>query len=174
MVSATHDHILPDSNFYKNPGVHVIFGDDVLVTGATADKVYAETMRHGARSFMAIYPMLVDPILALTAPETEEMLNTTEVTGQHDDIFASVLGHPNYVPILRALRALLNEENRNDLPDFLSKVPLPNLVRLYVSALNNNFLSDARSAPSMDIIRQYLIEADMLDEQGYCRQGLRA
>ena len=172
-VSAIHDHILPDKNFYKRPGVHVIFGDDVLVTGATADKVYSEAMRNGARSFMAIYPMLVDPILALKAPDTEETLNTREVTGRLDDKFASVLGSPGYTPILRSLRALLNAESRGDLLGFLPKVPLKNLVRLYIAALNNNFLSEARSAPSLYILRQYLIEAGTLDEQGYCRQGLR-
>jgi len=173
-VSAIHDHILPDRNFYERPGVHVIFGDDVLVTGATADKVYIEAMRNGARSFMAIYPMLVDPILALKAPDTEEMLNTREVTGRLDDRFASVLRNPDYTPILRSLRALLNAESRGALLGFLPKVPHQNLVRLYISALNNNFLSEAGSAPSLDILRQYLIEAGTLDEQGYYRQGLRA
>jgi len=169
-VSTVQDHILPAENFYRWPGVHVLFGDDVLVTGATADKVYAHAMRNGAKSFMAVYPMLFDPLQALSAPATEEVLNTTLASGQLDDKFAEILGHPDYVPILRSLRTLLGQHNRTALANFLPRIPLQNLLRLFVSALNNEFLADARCVGSLDIIRRYLVESNALDEHGYPRE----
>jgi hypothetical protein len=173
-VSAVQDHILPAENFYRWPGVHVLFADDVLVTGATADKVYAHAIRNGAKSFMAVYPMLLDPLLALSAPATEEVLNTTLVSGQLDDTFAEILGHHDYVPILRSLRTLLDQHNRDQLADFLPRVPLQNLLKLFVSALNNEFLADVRCAASLDIIRRYLVQLNVLDVHGNPRETVTA
>lgn len=166
-VSTVQDHILPAENFYRWPGVHVLFGDDVLVTGATADKVYAHAMRNGAKSFMAIYPLLLDPLQALNEPATEEVLNTTLASGQLDDTFAAILQHPDYVPILRSLRALLDQHNLAVLANFLPHIPLQNLLKLFVSALNNEFLADVRCMASLDIIRHYLVQSNALDAHGY-------
>lgn len=173
-VSAFQDHVLPAENFYKWPGVHVLFGDDVLVTGATADKVYAHAICNGAKSFMAIYPMLLDPLLALSAPATEEVLNTTRASGRLDDTFAEILGHHDYVPILRSLRTLLDQHNRDALADFLPCIPLQNLRKLFVSALNNEFLADARCRASLEIIQHYLIRSHVLDTEGIPHDTLYA
>jgi len=173
-VSTVQDHILPAENFYRWPGVHVLFGDDVLVTGATADKVYAHAMRNGAKSFVAVYPMLLDPLLVLSAPATEEVLNTTMASGRLDDTFAAILGHPEYVPILRSLRTLLDQHNRIDLAGFLPRIAVQNLLKLYVSALNNEFLADARCGASLEIIRRYLVRSDVLDAHGNPRATLDA
>ena len=171
-ISAAQDHVLPASNFYSWPGVHVIFGDDVLVTGATADKVYAAALLHGAKSFKAIYPVLLDPLLALNNPATEEILNTTDVTGRLDAAFAEVLVEDDFVPILRSLRTLLDDANRPALSGFITTVPLRSLLKLYVSALNNGFLSDHRCAASLTVIKNHLAMTGTLDEYGYpCRRG---
>lgn len=173
-ISAVQDHILPANNFYRWPGVHVLFGDDVLVTGATADKVYAQAMQNGAKSFMSVYPVLLDPLLALRTPATEEVLNTSMASGRLDDTFAAILGHSEYVPILRSLRTLLDKNNCSDLDQFLPRIPLPNLLNLYKSALNNEFLADVRCAKSLNVIRRYLIQAGLLDGRGYPYESARA
>lgn len=171
LISAAQDHVLPAGNFYCCPGVHVIFGDDVLVTGATADKVYAAALLHGAKSFKAIYPVLLDPLLALNTPTTEEILNTTELTGRLDAAFAAVVAQDGYVPILRSLRTLLDEANRPALAGFVATVPLRTLLKLYVSALNNEFLADHRCAASLAIIKLHLVMKGALDENGFpCRR----
>ncbi|KQV83934.1 hypothetical protein ASD15_30830 [Massilia sp. Root351] len=166
-VSALQDHVLPAPDFYRLPGVHVVFGDDVLVTGATADKVYASALANGAKSFMAIYPVLLDPAVALLDPAVEERLNTAMVSGQLDDSFAAVLSSPGYVPILRSLRTLLDNGHVADLHGFLPSVPARNLLRIYISALNNDFLRDPRSAPSLALLRAYLTGTGMLDASGF-------
>mgnify|MGYP000297465744 CR=1 FL=1 len=166
-VSAIQDHVLPASNFYQSPGVHVVFGDDVLVTGGTADKVYASAMANGAKSFMAIYPLLLDPVVALRDPAVEERLNMTSMSGTFDDAFASVLSDRDYVPILRSLRTLLDEQHQHALPAFLPSVPSRNLSRLYVSALNNEFLRDPRCAASLATLRAYLTREGALDAAGF-------
>lgn len=173
-VSAVQDHVLPAENFYRWPGVHVLFGDDVLVTGATADKVYAHAMSNGAKSFIAVYPLLLDPLLALSIPATEEVLNTTLASGHLDDTFAEILGHPDYVPILRSLRTLLDQHNRDALADFLPRIPLQNLLKLFVSALSNEFLADARCAASLATIQRYLVHSNVLDAKGNPRETLYA
>jgi len=169
-VSAVQDHILPAPNFYRWPGVHVVFGDDVLVTGATADKVYASAMANGAKSFMAIYPVLLDPAVALQDPAVEERLNTTSVSGVLDDAFAAVLSAPDYVPILRSLRTLLDAQHEHALAAFLPRVPTRNLLRLYISALNNEFLRDQRCIASLATLRHYLTHEQVLDAAGLLRR----
>lgn len=166
-VSALQDHVLPASNFYRWPGVHVVFGDDVLVTGATADKVYASAMANGAKSFMAIYPMLLDPAVALSDPAVEERLNTSSVSGMLDDAFASLLSAPDFIPILRSLRTLLDADHAHELADFLPRIPTTNLMRLYVSALNNEFLREQRCSAPLDVLRKHLTREQALDAAGY-------
>jgi len=166
-ISELHDHVLPARDFYRSPGVHVVFGDDVLVTGATADKVYASALANGAKSFMAIYPILLDPVVALQDPAVEERLNTTMVSGRLDDAFAAVLSSSDHVPILRSLRTLLDSRHSSELGQFLPHVPNRNLLRLYVSALNNEFLRDVGSAPSLVLLRAHLTAGGMLDVDGF-------
>ena len=165
-VNLVQDHVIPAENFYRWSGVHVIFGDDVLVTGSTADKVLYESMRSGAKSFRAIYPVAIDPSVALRDASVEDRLNAVVVGQRLDDTVAELLSAPNYQPILRTLRLLFGEGNREALAAFLPKVPTPIWLRLYKSALGNEFLSQARCAPSLIILRDYLTEAGLLSSDG--------
>lgn len=165
-VNLVQDHVIPAENFYRWSGVHVIFGDDVLVTGSTADKVFYESMRNGAKSFRAIYPVAIDPLVALSDASVEDRLNSVVVKQKLDDTIAELLSAPNYQPILRTLRLLFGESNREALPTFLSKVPAPTWLRLYKSALGNEFLGQARCVPSLVILRAYLIEVGLLSTDG--------
>ncbi|MNQ88259.1 hypothetical protein D3C85_1035160 [compost metagenome] len=165
-VNLIQDHVIPAENFYRWSGVHVIFGDDVLVTGSTADKVFYESMRNGAKSFRAIYPVAIDPLVALSDASVEDRLNSVVVKQKLDDTIAELLSAPNYQPILRTLRLLFGESNREALPTFLPKVPAPTWLRLYKCALGNEFLGQARCVPSLVILRAYLIEVGLLSTDG--------
>lgn len=165
-VNLVQDHVIPAENFYRWSGVHVIFGDDVLVTGSTADKVLYESMRSGAKSFRAIYPVAIDPRVALSDASVEDRLNGAVVEQRLDDTVAELLSAPNYQPILRTLRLLFGEGNREALAAFLPKVPTLTWLRLYKSALGNDFLGQARCAPSLMRLRDYLTEAGLLSADG--------
>lgn len=165
-VNLLQDHVIPAENFYRWRGVHVIFGDDVLVTGSTADKVLYESMRSGAKSFRAIYPVAIDPRVALSDASVEDRLNGVVVEQRLDDTVAELLSAPNYQPILRTLRLLFGEGNREALAAFLPKVPTPTWLRLYKSALGNEFLGQARCAPSLMMLRDYLTKAGLLSADG--------
>lgn len=165
-VNLIQDHIIPDKNFYQWSGVHVIFGDDILVTGATADKVFFESMRNGAKTFQSIYPIVIDPRVALQDAAIEEMLNMVVVKGKLDDVMANILSHSDYQPILRTLRLLFSKSNYIDLPGFLPQVTEKTWLRLYVSALSNEFRQQKECVASLELLKEYLVHAGLLDEQG--------
>lgn len=165
-VNMVQDHIIPAENFYRWGGVHVIFGDDVLVTGSTADKVFYESMRCGAKSFQAIYPVAIDPRVALNDASIEDRLNSVLVKQRLDDSIVRLLSNRDYQPILRTLRLLFGETNRDALASLLHRVPAPIWLRLYKSALGNEFLSQSECAPSLVLLRQYLTNVGMLSVDG--------
>lgn len=161
-VNLVQDHVIPAENFYRWSGVHVIFGDDVLVTGSTADKVLYESMLSGAKSFQSIYPVAIDPRVALTDAKVEERLNKVVITHRLDDTLAALLSTPDYQPILRTLRLVFDSNNRADLAAFLPRVPVRNWLRLYMSALGNEFLAQPDCAPSLVILKRHLTDAGLL------------
>lgn len=165
-VNLVQDHVIPDRNFYRWSGVHVIFADDVLVTGSTADKVFFESMRNGAKSFQALYPIAIDPRLALCDAAIEEELNTTFVTGQLDATIAGILAHPHYQPILRCLRLVFSTANREAFPQFVTKVSTESWIKLYKAALGNEFLQQEDCKPSLFALRDYLTGAGSLAPDG--------
>jgi len=165
-VNRVQDHVLPAENFYRWSGVHVIFGDDVLVTGSTADKVLHESLRSGAKSFRALYPVAIDPRVALTDAMIEDRLNGVAITQQLDDALAQLLSAPGYKPILRTLRLVFGEGNRTELAAFLPKVPAPTWLDLYKAALGNEFLAQGQCAPSLLLLRSYLTRLGLLDGAG--------
>lgn len=169
-VNLVQDHVIPAENFYRWGGVHVIFGDDVLVTGSTADKVLYESMLSGAKSFHAIYPVAIDPRVALGDASVEDRLNSVAVKQRLDDTVAELLSARDYQPILRTLRLLFGEANRESLATFLLKVPAPTWLRLYKSALGNEFLSQPQCAPSLVLLREYLTNAGLLNNNGVAIQ----
>lgn len=170
-VNLTQDHVIPAENFYCWGGVHVIFGDDVLVTGSTADKVLFESMCSGAKSFRAIYPVAIDPRVALNDASIEDCLNSVVVKQKLDDTVADLLSAPNYQPVLRTLRLLFGESNREAFAAFLPKVPALTWLKLYKSALGNEFLSQVQCTPSLMMLRAYLTEVGLLtaDGMGICQ-----
>lgn len=161
-VNLVQDHVIPAENFYRWSGVHVIFGDDVLVTGATADKVLYHSLLSGAKSFRAIYPVAIDPRVALGDAAVEDRLNGVAITGELNDNVARLLSASGYEPILRMLRLLFGEENRQALADFLPRVPDPVWLKLYRSALGNEFLRQPACSPSLQLLRGYLVQQGLL------------
>ena len=161
-VNLVQVHVIPAENFYRWSGVHVIFGDDVLVTGSTADKVLRESLLAGARSFQAIYPVAIDPRVALADATVEEHLNMVEISHHLDDKLAELLMAADYQPILRTLRLLFSADNYQALPAFLERVPAANWLRLYKAALGNEFLRQTECIPSLTLLRHYLENLGLL------------
>lgn len=165
-INLIQDHVIPAENFYRWGGVHVIFGDDVLITGSTADKVLFESMSSGAKSFRAIYPVAIDPRVALSDASVEDCLNSVVIGQGLDDTFADLLSVPDYQPVLRTLRLLFGKNNKESLAAFLTKVPVSTWLRLYKAALSNEFLNQAESMPSLIMLRDYLTQARLLKADG--------
>lgn len=169
IVNVKQDHVIPAENFYQWSSTHVIFGDDVLVTGATADKVFFESMRNGAKSFQSIYPIAIDPIKAIKDASAEEQLNMSLVKEILDDNIIKFLSHSDFRPILRTLRLVFSEKNTSDFEQYLPKIPLKNCLKLYISALGSDLLEDNRSKASLIVLQEYLKNLNILDESGMLR-----
>lgn len=166
-ISIIQDHVIPDKNFYKWSGVHVIFGDDILVTGLTADKVFFESMQNGAKSFRSFYPVVIDPVVAFENPSIEEKLNLVKFTGKLDDIAFYIFSNPNYIPILRSLRFIFNEQNYSSMPEFLKRIPNSNLLKIYLAALSNGFMLHEKYKNSLELVKHHLIASNNLDKNGF-------
>lgn len=161
--SILQDHVIPAENFYRWSGVHVIFGDDVLVTGATADKVLYESLCNGARSVSCHLPSGARSWVALTDASVEDRLNSVSVKQHLDENVAQRCFAPGYQPILRALRLLFGEDNRDSLPAFLPNVPV--LIRpiQICPQSKHQFCS---TAPSLVMLRTYLMQNGLLCAKG--------
>ncbi len=158
--------VLPGEDLYAN-GIHVMFGDDIRITGTTADRIEHSANHHGALSFYHIYTMLLDPRLAISIPSLESDLNQYVVEGKLDECIEYIVNQENFRPVQRLLRLVLNSSNRLDLLDFLkSKVSDQALFKLYVASLNNDYLSDQGYAPSVHILKQAAIDRGLVSTQG--------
>lgn len=155
-VSLVQDHILPDANFYAGNGVHVLFLDDVIVTGATADKVYASAMAHGARSFNAIYPVVIDPVVALQEPEVEDALNTCCVGAGIDDGVVEILANPDNAIVLRTLRLVFMQQHHSDFLELIRRVGHDRVRILFRLAYSADFCQHEKYARSLAAAREFL------------------
>ena len=152
VVPAVADHILPGKELYRQ-GVHLIYGDDVKITGTTADGVEKSAEENGAKSFSALFALQIDPIVAAKNPAIEHALNHFEVTGKLDIHLAQILNHPEFRPVQRLLRLLFNKTNRDDIKNyFQSQIEPRNAAKIYVAALNNEYLADEKYRDSVKLL----------------------
>lgn len=104
--------------------------------------------------------------VALGDASVEDRLNSVVIEQRLDDTVAELLSARDYQPILRTLRLLFGEGNRESLATFLPKVPALTWLRLYKSALGNEFLGQPQCAPSMALLREYLTNVGLLSTNG--------
>jgi hypothetical protein len=164
-LPAAADHILPGAEFYEQP-MHIIFGDDVKITGATAEGVQNSSLSHGAKSFSAWYTIQIDPVLAQHIPEIENGLNTFAVSGELDETITYILNQADFRPVQRLLRLILSETNRDNLHQFLSSQAHDKaLKKLYIAALNNDYRRDSRYRESVVILTTVLREKHLINDR---------
>jgi len=155
-ISKVRDHILPDSNFYSGRNIHLFFGDDVLITGSTADKVISSALSKGVKSFHSIYTLVIDPMLVNRMPEVEYILNTTCLKGGICDEFILKVCTEDIVPVIKTYNILLNKANFEDLKIFISRIPIGALDTLYLYAMNNGYNKNRDYCDSLYFIENYL------------------
>ncbi len=160
------DHILPGTELYQM-GAHLIYGDDVRITGTTADGVERSAIAHGVNSYSDMYAVVVDPKIAAIMPETESRLNKMAVKGGLDNSIKYILNQPEFRPVQRLLRVLFDEKNFSDFDKFMSEeIESGSLVKLYIAALANDFLKDQKYRPSILALRDVLIKKGLVTENG--------
>lgn len=157
---------LPNKVFFQDP-IHIIFGDDVRITGVTADRVEKNCLTNGALSFSSIYYFVVDPAIVTQKPDIENFLNTFEINGSLDDNIIYILNQPKFQPVQRLIRLILSKENRKKLRNFLlNKIDKEPLKKIYSAALGNDYLNDERYAESVMIIKKVMEKKKLINSQG--------
>ncbi len=157
---------LPSEAFFA-PGVHIIFADDVRISGASADHFEIHALLHGALSCSSIYCLMVDPRIAIANPAFENELNQVVIKGGLDDQVAYILNQPDFRPVQRMLRLILQESNRGTLATFLENLASTEAIsRIYVAALESEFYQDSRYRDSVPLLSAELRKRGVLDEDG--------
>ncbi|MEY3442470.1 MAG: hypothetical protein RLZZ519_751 [Bacteroidota bacterium] len=170
----TTQTIIPQSEYEAFPS-HVIFLDDIEVTGNTANRAKERSLSAGARSFHSLFVFRVDPELARQDAGIEHRMNHFEVSRQLDASAGNLLRHTDYQPVQRMLRLLLQPDNRGLLPGFLQAYVADHvLMRLYLGAMGNDYLWIHAAHPgergdygrSLDLMKQELKSRGLLDSRG--------
>ena len=155
-ISKVRDHILPGEEFYKNRNIHLFFGDDVLITGATADKVVSSALQQGAKSFHSIYAVVVDPVLVERMPEIENVLNTSCLKGGICQTFIESVCNEQLIPVMKTYNILLDPSNYEELIQKIAYIPTKVLETLYVYAMNNGYNCNSKYKDSLLYVEEYL------------------
>lgn len=136
----TTQSLIPARDYRDHP-IHVIFLDDVEVTGTTADRARKLCRKAGALSFQAVFAFQVQPELGSKWAAVEHAMNQFSVKGELDNVVADILAHSDYQPVQRMLRLILHPNNRKALPEFVrQQIPEHSLLRIYTSAMSNDYL----------------------------------
>jgi len=160
------DHILPDTNFYQAKGVHILYGDDILITGSSSDKARNDALSKGAKSFTSIYAIIMDKNISKNNPAIEEKLNRSAIIGILDNRAKEIFTQKDFIPVLRSLRLLLNKDNLSNLEDFINFIPINNILKIYIAYLNNESLENHKYKSSIEIITNYLIVNKQIHRDG--------
>ncbi len=171
IIGLTTDHILPDNTFYKNNNIHVLYGDDILITGSSSNKAKNDALLKGTKSFTSIFSIVVDKKVALKNPSIEEQINKSKVTEQLDDTAKEIFMQNDFIPVLRSLRLLLNIKNLSNLKHFINEIPIHNLLKIYIAYVTNESLNDEKYLQSLNIIREYLISQNKIMPCGNLKIG---
>ncbi|MCA2018630.1 phosphoribosyltransferase family protein [Vibrio tritonius] len=162
-ISKVRDHILPGEEFYKNRNIHLFFGDDVLITGATADKVVSSALQQGAKSFHSIYAAVVDPVLVDRMPEIESVLNTSCLKGGICQTFIDSVCNEQLIPVMKTYNILLDPSNYGELTKKIAYIPTKVLETLYVYAMNNGYYNQSKYKGSLLYLEKYLSLKDAIN-----------
>jgi len=162
----TTDHCLPGCSFYADNNIHVIYGDDILITGSSSNKAKIDVLSKGAKSFTSIYSIIMNPEVALSNPSIEEQINLSKVTGKLDGAAKKIFTQEGFIPVLKSLRLMLNKENLASLKQFLHGIPDHNILKIYIAYVANEPLQNKKYIESLKVIREYLIKEKKIDHDG--------
>jgi hypothetical protein len=164
--------LLPGPELYRHP-IHLIFADDIRITGATADRVKESATENGALSYSSIYALSIDPVLAAIDPSVEDYLNKFAVTDRLDEAVEYILNQDGFRPVQRLIRLILGPSNREGLGRFLENIRDESLIRLYVGSLCNDYMKSDKYKQSIEIIQTVMRAKGLVDDNGRLIKRLR-
>ena len=138
----------------------------MLITGSSSNKARVDALSKGAKSFLSIYSIVIDPNITSINPSIEEILNMSKITGKLDSSAEEIFIQDDFEPVLRSLRLILNRENLKDLKNFIENIPIKNVYKIYVSYITNEFIKNEKYFKALEIIKEYLVEHNKIYSDG--------
>lgn len=160
------DHILPGKCLYNAQNTHVIYGDDIYITGESSERTKADALSKGALSFLSVFAVMMDESVAEQDPGVEEKLNRSRVTEKLDETALEILRQDEMIPVIRTLELLLSEANLSELARFLPQIPAANALKIYTSYMANGSLENSQYIDGLNILRNYLHRLGRVDISG--------
>lgn len=162
-LPTTTDHIVPGKELFQHR-VNLIFGDDIKITGATAEGTKNKSLSASALSFSEMYWVTIAPEAIEMMPKIEDFINKQAISLKLDETIEYILNQEDFVPVQRLLRLILSTNNRNELSEFInSKVTDNSLLKLWIGALNNEYHNDPQYSPSVEIMTN-IVKSKGLDQ----------
>ncbi len=158
------DQIMPGREFFQFP-IHFIFGDDIKITGATANGAKKATEHFGGKSFSEMYWVALDPMLTSKYPGIEDKINQAHIKDELNEDIKYILDQNDFQPVQRLIRLILNEKNRPRLASFLEKVPDSSLSKLFISAHNNDYPKNILYSESVSILNGEMKVRGLMSEE---------
>lgn len=165
-MSYLTDHELPGEELYRGKNIHVIYGDDIYITGESSNKVKFDTIAKGAKSFISLFAVKMDEKVVERRPHVEEELNRSFVSGRLDETAAEIFNQKGMIPVIRSHEILLCKANRDQLKDFLAAVREDNIFSVYRSYMSNEMAFRSEYEDSLDLVREFLYNKKYINING--------
>ena len=165
--SRTTEPLIPVAELQEFP-IHVLFIDDIEITGTTLEKTRRECTQAGALSFHSIFGMKINPVVAHERPEIEDLCNKVVIKGDLNEDVLRIINHEDFRPVQRLIRIVLDPEKTGELRDFLKSTEEKGLIKLYRSALSNDYLwiRDGFYRASLEILIEEMKDRSLINEEG--------
>lgn len=158
--------LLPGPEFYKNP-MHIIFGDDVRISGTTAERVRQSALENGALSVSEVYGLMIEPQIGINQPEIEDSLNSFQINGTLNEDITYIVNQERFKPVQRLVRLILDRKNQQFLYDFaFDHLNDKGLIELYKAALGNDYAKNDRYSESVKVLRKVMFDRGLVDING--------
>lgn len=158
--------MLPGKDYFVNP-IHMIFGDDIYITGTASRKIGESSVANGALSYTTLFAISIDPEVAKVFPQVEMRINTCGMSGKLDDAVAEIVNDRRFRPVQRMVRLFLTPENREELPLYLGRMVSDDaLLKLYRAAMGNDYFCTSKYVDSVKLVMAEVIRRGLADENG--------
>lgn len=171
-TSRSDSHIqIPKPHAIVTPGEFkgqsVIFVDDMCVEKRHADEMKQLLIKEGQAS--RVYFLYGSELVGDNPEELEKAIANRHFSGQLDSIEKLLMEPNSFMVVKRLLQAVMNPENMQQLPAFLSRMPDETLIKLYdaVNSADFRLRYHGRYVESTMVLEMEMFNRGWVDANGF-------